>query len=327
MTVKQGRAATLVAMMAMVVTGVVQANDVPKANFTGTLLTAGPVPYTPGHFYLQPYLIHTRASGGYDNDGKRHALDDVVRDDHLALLVGYGITERLTGQLTLNGGRSSSAGKHTDGLRFGDSSVKVFYALRQPEPGSNQMIISGQVSQSLSTGKHDHLGENVLNARGNGCRRTDFALLGQQAFVVNDDHVLRWRWQAGWSPSPARVKLHGRSVYGTDADFSGAVNLGRRSSASVGVEYSLAPKWALATDVTATWQASSVLHGCRNGLDGQCIAQREAGNSRRSFTVAPALEYLPSDNVGVLLGAELSLPGGRNTASFVSPQLSMVLGF
>lgn len=327
MTGKQGKAATLVAMMAMAATGVVQADEAPKANFTGTLLTAGAAPYTPGHFYLQPYLVHTHTSGSYDDRGNRSALDDNARDDRLSLLIGYGFSERLTGQLTLNGGRSSSAGQHSDGLRFGDSSAKLVYALRQPEPGTGGMIISGQVSQSFATGKHDRLGENERNGIGNGSHRTDIALLGQQSFLLSNGHVLRWRWQAGWSPSPSRVDVEGRSVYGTEPDFRGKVELSRRNSGSMGFEYSLTPQWALALDLSATWLSADVLQGCYPVQGGQCETQREVGGSARSFSAAPALEYIPNDRVGILLGAEVSLPGGRNSSSFVSPQLSMVLSF
>ena len=54
--------------------------------------------------------------------------------------------------------------------------------------------------------------------------------------------------------------------------------------------------------------------------------QRHDGTSR-SFSIAPALEYSVSDELGFLAGVQASLPGGRNSSAYLSPQISMTLLF
>lgn len=299
-----------------------------QPRFTGPLITSNPAAYTPGHFYLQPYLINTRQRGHYDDRGNRHGAGEHGNDVQLSLVAGYGISERLTGQVSLSGGRGSVGNRHADGLRFGDGSLKVNYVLRPRAPDSGGMVISTQLSQVLTTGQYDALGGNVLNGRGGGAKRSGLAVLGQQWLSMPNGHTLRWRWQAGWSPAPARIAVQGASVFGTGRAFKGGMRPGSAVSAAVGLEYSLSHDWALALDVTAARQGRGVLQGCAEGAPGRCLRwQRRVDPARRGFSVAPAVEYIHSDRFGFLLGAEVSLPGGRNTASFVSPQFSAMLSF
>ncbi|MGE8287751.1 MAG: hypothetical protein ACN6RG_07315 [Stenotrophomonas sp.] len=302
--------------------------EVHPARFTGPLITSNPAAYTPGHFYLQPYLINTRQRGYYDSQGNRFGMGEHGSDLQLSLLAGYGINERLTGQLSLSAGRARIGQQRADGLRFGDSTLKLNYVLRPRAASTGDMVISTQVSQTLATGSYDKLGGNALNGRGNGARRTALSLVGQQWLPMSSGHTLRWRWQVGWSPSPGRVDVEGTSVFGTGHAFRGAMHHGSNTSAAVGFEYSLSPDWALALDVTASRDGRAVLQGCHAPAQGRCVqGQRRADPRSRSFSAAPAIEYIHSDRVGFLLGAELSLPGGRNSASFVSPQFSAMLTF
>jgi hypothetical protein len=325
---RQCRAAGMLLAMAVVPTGTwAQARSMEDARFTGPLLTSSANAQAPGAFFMQPYLIHTRTSGSYDGKGDRHRLEERGHDTKLSVLMGYGISKRLTGELSANGGRSSSGRQHGDGLRFGDSSVRLKYVLRPGDALTSRMTVSAMLNQSLATGSHDRLGDNVLNGRGNGSYRTGLSLLGQQVLWMPNGRPLRWRWQANWSPSPGDVQVRGSSVYGTGAGFDGHASPGVNSSALLAMEYSINRNWVLAMDLRGSHKGRTTLEGNDMNRDGYSQWTQRVGRSSRSFSVAPAVEYIINDNVGVLAGVQASLPGGRNSASFVSPQVSMTLSF
>ena len=320
-------AGMLLAMMVVPASAWAQAHSMDDVRFTGPLLTSSANTQAPGSFFVQPYLIHTRTHGSYDNDGDRHAEYRRSRDSVFSVLLGYGISERWTGELSLNAGRASVGQQHTDGVRMGDGTLRLKYMLRPGDALSSRMTVSAMLNQSLATGKHDRLGDNVLNGRGNGSYRTGLSLLGQQVLWMPNGRPLRWRWQANWTPSPGEVSVHGSSVYGTEDGFKGHARLGASSSALLAMEYSINRNWALAVDLAATHGSRTTVNGSGLDEDGRRDVLHQPGVSSRSFSIAPAVEYIINDNVGVLAGVQASLPGGRNSASYVSPQLSMTVSF
>ncbi|WP_449467550.1 hypothetical protein [Stenotrophomonas humi] len=321
-------ATALLLMIAVVPAGAsAQAHSMDDARFTGPLLTASPETQAPGTIFVQPYVIYTRTGGSYDDEGDRHAVEARSRDSTLSVLFGYGIRERLSGELQFSGGRASVGPRHTDGVRMGDGVARLKYVLRPGDAISSRMTISTVLNQSLATGKYDRLNDNVLNGRGDGSHGSGLSLLGQQVLWMPSGRPLRWRWQANWTPSPGRVSVHDSSVYGTDAGFAGQARLGAGHRALLGLEYSINRNWVSALDLTASSQSRTTLSGSGVGEDGQRIAVRQSGLRSRSFSIAPAVEYIINNNVGVLAGLQASLPGGRNSASYVSPMLSMTATF
>ncbi|MGH8054400.1 MAG: hypothetical protein ACREP4_10835 [Stenotrophomonas sp.] len=321
-------ASALLLTIAMVTAGAsAQAHSMDDARFTGPLLTASPEALPPGMFFVQPYVIYTRTDGRYDDAGDRHAVDARSRDSALTIVMTYGIRERLNGELQFNGGRASVGQQHADGVRMGDGVARLKYVLRPGDAISSKMTISAMLNQSLATGKHDRLNDNVLNGRGSGSHGTGLSLLGQQVLWMPNDRPLRWRWQANWTPSPSRVSVHDSSVYGTDAGFAGQARLGAGRSALLGMEYSINRNWVSALDLTASSKGRTIVSGSGLSEDGQRIGVRQTGLRSRSFSIAPAMEYIINNNVGVLAGLQASLPGGRNSASYVSPMLSMTATF
>lgn len=321
------RAAGMLLVMMLAPAAGAQAHSLEDVRFTGPLLTPSPSTLPQGSFFAQPYWIQTHTSGRYDGKGDRHALDDSVDTSLLSLLLSGGITDRLTGELVLDSARTSQGGQHSDGFRLADSTLRLRYLLREGDALNSKSALAVMLGQSLPTGRHDGLGDNLLNGQGEGAWRSHVSLLGQNYHWLPNGRPLRWRWQARWSPSPRDVSVHGRSVYDTDRSFRGHLSPGAAFSASLGLEYSINVHWVLAMDLSASRQSGAVLDGIALDVEGQHERVRRHDGASRSFSIAPALEYNVSDHVGFLVGVQASLPGGRNSAAYVSPQASMTVSF
>lgn len=326
MTLRHRTAGTLL-MLVLPVLGLAQTHSMDDVRFTGPLLTPGPAVVPQGEFFAQAYWIYSRTRGVYDDRGDRHTLDAHDSSQLLSLLLSGGITDRLTGELVLNGSRSAQGAQHSDGYRIGDSAARLRYQLRAGDALTGGMALAAMLSQSLATGRHDRLGENTFNGQGAGVYRTGLSLLGQQVLWMPNGRPLRWRWQTSWSPSPGSVSVVGRSVYGTEPSFRGTLDAGAAVSGALGLEYSINRSWVLALDLTASTQSGSMLQGSVADASGQRKMLRQNGSRSPAFTIAPAVEYIVNDQIGVLLGVQASLPGGRNSASYVSPQVSMTMTF
>jgi len=316
----------LVAMLAATA-GQAQAHSLDDVRFTGPLLTPSPSTLPQGKFYAQPYLVQTHTAGRYDNNGDRHALDEPYDTSLLSVVLSAGITDHLSGELVLEGARTTQGSQHSDGFRVADSVLRLRYLVREGDALAGRAEYAVMLGQSLPTGRHDQLGDNILNGQGNGVSRSSLSVLGQNYHWLPNGRPLRWRWQALWSPSPRDVSVNGVSVHGTGQGFRGRVSPGPVLSAAVGLEYSITRNWAVAVDLTAARKSGGLLDGTDLDTSGsrQWI-QRHDGPSR-SFSVAPALEYSLNQHVGLLVGVQASLPGGRNSESYLSPQASMTLLF
>ncbi|MGE8227668.1 MAG: hypothetical protein ACN6RK_17955 [Stenotrophomonas sp.] len=327
MTLSYRAAGTLLVAMLAAIAGRAQAHSLDDVRFTGPLLTPGPSTLPQGRFYTQPYLIQTHTSGRYDNNGDRHTLGESSDTTLLSVMISAGFTDNLTGELVLDSARSSQGGQHSDGFRMADGALRLRYLMREGDALAGKAEYAVMLGQSLPTGRYDGLGGNLLNGQGSGVSRSNLSVLGQNYYWLPNGRPLRWRWQARWSPSPRDVSINGASVYGTDRSFRGHVSPGPALSAALGLEYSINHNWALAMDLTAGRQSGSVLNGSALSVAGQREQVVRHDGASRSFSIAPALEYNVNQQLGFLVGVQASLPGGRNSDSYISPQASMTLLF
>jgi hypothetical protein len=313
------------ALVAALVTAAVPASalaaaDHGEANFTGPLVTPAVNTLPAGMFNIEPYLIHTNVRGWYDGDGDRHARKPTPRQWNVALPMLYGLTDNISVQLTLNAARASVGGTHSDGLRMGDSTLRVQSRLKAPEADGTGLILSASLAQRLPTGQYHHLDTNVLNGMGTGAARTTLALGAQQLHWLDNGHALRWRGGLAWSHAPGRVRLRGRSVYDTPAGFRGYARPGQAWSASLAAEYVLNARWVLVGEGVWDRAEGGRVHDTANTGGSHAFA------SGHAFSLAPAVEYHLSPKVGLIAGVHFSV-GGRNASDFVAPQAALNMVF
>ena len=173
----------------------------------------------------------------------------------------------------------------------------------------------------MPTGRFDRLG-NALNGHGSGAWTLKAGLLGQSLFNTRGGHAMRVRLYGSVAMPLARVSVHDASVYGTANGFSGRVLPGPAAQIGMSVGYGLTQRWVLALDLLYDRAAGFALDGTRG--NGTHVQTRAPSSS--SFVIAPAIEYSWSANAGVIAGVAFSA-AGRNTASFVAPQIAISLSF
>ncbi|QWT21462.1 hypothetical protein KPL74_05520 [Bacillus sp. NP157] len=291
------------------------ARDVP--NFTGPLATPAVNTLPQGVLNIEPYLIHTNARGSYDNARSRHGDRWTTRQWQVALPMAYGLSDTTNVQLTLNAMRTSTRSGHTDGLRMGDSAVRLQQRLSGPGDQGTAWVSAVSVTQRIPTGDYHHLGANPLNGTGNGTARTTLSVGAQKLQWLANDHALRWRGQLAWGPSPGRVSVRGRSVYGTEQGFRGTARPGQAWNSSLAAEYVLDSRWVLVGEAIWNHLGSTAMRGVTYG-------RVRAWRSRPSsdLSLAPAVEYHVGPSLGLIAGVQFTV-AGRNATSYVAPQVAV----
>ena len=290
-----------------------------EANFTGPLVTPAVNSMPVGMTNIEPYLIHTNTRGNYTNAGHRKERDPTVRQWQLAVPMTYALTDTASVQLTLNASRTSGDGRHTDGMRMGDTSVRFQQRLRAPDADGRGLVLALALAQRFPTGKYHDLDTNPLNGTGNGAMRTTIAFGAQQLHWLDDGRALRWRSQIAWSPSPGRIDVRDSSVYGTGHGFRGHARLGQAWNASIAAEYAVNARWVLVGE--AVWnRASAIDLGDTAGQRSRRLAPSQ------DFSLAPAVEYHFSASMGLIAGVQFTV-AGRNASDYVAPQVALNMVF
>ncbi|HDS1579935.1 hypothetical protein WG628_16955 [Stenotrophomonas maltophilia] len=318
----------LVLALAALAAPAVQAGEhsLEDVNFTGPLITSNPAGLPQGHWYIEPYLVRVDSRDHYDDNGDRRR--SAGRSGAWATVVPiiYGISERVTGQVNLSASRAESGSARSSGFRAGDTTARLQYLLQAPNADGSRPAISIALVQRFSTGSHDRITGNPLDAQGDGVQRTTAALGVQQVVWLGNDRPLRWRAQLSAGPAPARTAISGASVYGTDDSFQGHIARGSVLGLSVGAEYSFNARWVGVMEMAASRETGQRLIGfARNGSGGvERIDERRPAS--RSVSLAPAVEYHFSPSLGLIAGVEFSV-AGRNTGRIVSPQVALGMFF
>lgn len=295
---------------------------VPEANYTGTLITSNPNTIGKGALILTPQFFYLYANERYDRSGRSEKLSHPYSQWQFLLPIAYGITPRLTGKLNLGAAHTSENGRHTTAMRATDASVRLQYLLVAPSADGTSPAVSAFVQHNLITASYDSLRDHAFDGMGSGARRTTLSLLAQQLFLMPNGRPLRVRGQLLWSPQPPAVRLRDVSVYSTPKGFRGRYRPGTQLTLSLGAEYSLDPRWALAMDITATRQGRAWLDGGIRHKDGRLSAMQRTDHYSSVYSVTPGVEYAFNNRYNLIVGAQVSV-AGHNTRSFVSPRAAL----
>lgn len=287
-----------------------------SARFTGPLVSSSP-PLPKGGWNIEPYLIRSEVTGSWDRNGDRDSTDG-SSSWRLAVPVMYGVTDRFSVGASFNALYADS-----EGPEIGDTRLSLMYLLAAGS-GAHTPKLTLAVRQNLDTGHHDRLEQRAASfATGSGAPTTTLGLYGQAYYL---DRKLRGRVNLSWQLPYSGVKVEGRSGYGTTEGFRGEVDLGAEFEGTLGLEYSISPKWALALDVVYENQRPTDLHGTLDEDGGDKLYRVDGPSHSWRVSIAPAIEYHWNDQVGVIFGVMKSLDG-RNTSDVLSPQVAVNVGF
>ena len=303
-----------------------QQHSLEGVNFTGPLITPNPAGMAAGHWYIEPYLVRVDSTAYFDDSGDRHRSDERSGAWAVVVPIAYGFSERVTGQVNLSASRAESGSTHSSGFRAGDTTARLQYLLQAPSADGTTPAVSLALVQRFSTGSHDRITGNALDAQGDGVQRTTLALGMQKVEWMGNDRPLRWRAQFTAGPAPSRTAISGASVYGTDRGFQGHIARGSVLGLSVGAEYSFNSRWVGVMEFAASRESGQRLTGFAPGADGQVRRIDERRPASRNLTLAPAVEYHFSPSLGLIAGVEVTV-AGRNSGRIISPQVALGMFF
>lgn len=286
--------------------------------FTGSLEAPSPALPVAGLFAFEPYLIFQGNSGAYGGNGDHHSVqDDISLLDSVEVLK-YGITDRLSVEALPS--LAHIWNDHSNFTGLGDLPIELEYRFNDENNKTGFPSFTAALGMTFPTGDYDHL-RSALDGLGSGAFTLKEGILAQSLFDTWGRHPLRLRFYAEAFEPVANVSLRDISSYGTDEGFHGNAMPGFSSVLGIGAGYGLDQRWVLAFDLVQNFANGARVRGTVGG-----IAENSNAPSSASTALAPAVEYNWSDSIGLIAGVEFTV-AGRNTASYVSPQIALAMSF
>lgn len=287
--------------------------------YTGPLEAPSPALPRAGLVAIEPYAIFINNTGAYNNKGRHVGMQDQADPFESMVLFKYGITNRLSVQALPSLMHLSNHEDHVTGM--GDLPVELEYRFNDGNSRTGWPSMTASLGVTLPSGHYQRL-QSPLDGLGGGAYMLKEGLLFQSRFDTYGHHPVRIRvYGAAYEPMN-RSNVNDISSYGTAEGFHGHVVPGFSANVGIGAEYGLSQRWVLALDLVENY--SKGFHTVGHNANGNAIDARSPSDS--SSAIAPAIEYNWSANAGVIAGVEFAA-GGRNSDSYVAPQVALMLSF
>lgn len=294
---------------------------IPQPWFTGPLIAQSATVVTLGHTNFEPYIFATDNCAIYNNHWKSVNQSDFWSiNSPLPLWVGLASFADLIVQPTVMWNRTQNASSWA----FGDLTAGLeFQALwGANSPGKWWPSIKLAIWEIFPTGKYrkSPFHKKLTDLGGMGAYTTQFWFMAGNVEHVYGDHFFRWELNASYTVS-SRVHVKGFNAYGGGFGTDGTVTPNRIFEFDLGMEYSLTQNWALAMDVGGSLKNSAHFHGTPGVTASGAIASN-APPASAQFSIAPAIEYNFSANLGLIAGVWMTV-AGRNSTKFYSGSIAL----
>ncbi|QCE32688.1 hypothetical protein FAI41_03330 [Acetobacteraceae bacterium] len=301
---------------------------VPAHAWTGSLLS--PSPSFPGGMWsLEPYLVATVPTGTYDSQGNLHQhgpdqsqFDSLTSSwffkgaptDHLSV----DITPSFTYAWTPQSGPSAPKNSHVE---FNDLPFDLEYRFTDTYSPSISVVFGA----SAPSGNYNNL-ERASDGVGAGVWKLRYGFNGQfvEPFFKQ---AMRVRWWAVARTPLGDASLKNITSYGTSEGFQGSAHPGSTGEEGLAFEFGITQRWLFALDLYEDWGSTTNIKGVysngNNGCtqSGGCSFSQDTGWST-AWGAAPALEYAPNGNLGLIAGVQVTA-AGHNTSRTLTPQLAV----
>ena len=176
--------------------------------------------------------------------------------------------------------------------------------------------------ETFPTGKYKNSSPNksLTDLGGKGSYATEIRFLFGRLENIYENHFFRWRVNLNYTFS-TNVDVKGIHAYGGGIGTKGTANPGQNFEVDLGLEYNLTRNWALALDLIGTWQDKTRFKGFPGVSSNGQIASNTAQSSIQ-YSIAPAIEYNFSANLGIIGGVWLTV-AGKNSPQFYSGVIAL----
>jgi hypothetical protein len=289
--------------------------------YAGPLLTGSASMMPPGMGNIQPYLFATDNYAVYTSKRKVQDVPDLWSVNP-QVIVQAGLTSWL--DLAFLAQTQTNSRHRTQSTFLGDTSLFAgFKILKQGlwVPG-----IKVGLNETFPSGKYKNLkaNRNGTDSTGGGSYVTGLSLKFGKLLFWSYKHPMNLRLTMTYN-IPSTVQLRGLNSYGGGIGTSGKVRPGNNFNASFGMEYSFTQRWVFATDVVYQVAARTKFTGTP-GLNPNGTPALNGSGSNDQLSLAPAIEYNPNPNLGILGGVWFSVYG-RNSSDFLSGIISVTYTF
>ncbi len=261
--------------------------------WTGPLLAAAGRTIPPGHINIEPYGFFTLYPQHYRN------VETVP-------FITIGVTNFIDMQTSLPFDYSWDQGQ--SGYGIADYSLGAGFQIMKEEENNYVPYVRLTLQEIFPTGRFQNLNANKLGTdqTGTGAYQTAAALNFQKTFEFKD-HYLRARLNL-ITAYASNVIVHGVNAYGGGPDTVGKVSPGSSYTADVAFEYTLTQNWVPVFEVVYAESRSTSFNG-NPGLTPAGVVSGVGGGGGRQVSLAPAIEYNFSPNVGIIGGVWFSVSG------------------
>lgn len=275
---------------------------------TGPLLAPAGRNTPPGHVNIEPYIFYSVYSGGYKNF-------------NVTPIVTTGINDFLDIQATLPFDYNWQNKQNSKNI--GDFNLALGLQLWQQNNSTYLPNIRFLLQEIFPTGRFEHLKENKLGTdnTGKGSYQTLMGLNFELLTPFKNEHYLRTRLGLTMKARSTDVKVHGINAYGGSTSTEGKVRLGSSYSVDFAFEYTLTQQLVPVFEVLFTNSSGSNFNGNPGFTPGGTLAGIGGiGNSQTSL--APAIEYNFTENLGIITGLWFSV-SGPHSAKFTTAALAI----
>lgn len=285
--------------------------------FTGPLLAPAGHTVPRGHTNLEVYGLDVLTNGSYNSVGILNTAP-TFRSFVVNPIITHGFTDWLDVQLVLPYVFNSTQGVNSN--RLADISVTLGFQLFEQQNSPKRIDIRVLVQEVFPTGQYQGLnsGKFKTDSTGLGSYQTQIGLDFQYLFQVYNEHYLRTRFiLARLYATP--VHIMGLSSYGGTSTTNGTIKPGTEDGLDLAFEYTLTQHWVAVLEGTLNNGQPTRFHGILNiGGIGALIGN----GAHNSKTLAPALEYNFTNNLGIIGGVWFPV-AGKNTSHFMTYVLAL----
>lgn len=286
--------------------------------FTGPLLAPAAIPIPVGHIDIEPYLYATARTAFYDRDWHAASRSSTFWNINFQTLVEFGLTSFMDLEFV-----PSFSYNFTDGAgnwSFNDLDVLVnfqIFNLHFPDLNGWNSALKLAFTETFPTGKYQNLNpkKKFTDQGGQGSWQTAVGLVWGNQVHVTGHQFFNSRLLMIYTHSTS-VSVKGFNAYGGGFGTRGTVHPGGNFQIDLGLEYSLTQNWVVATDLVGIWQGRNTFKGIEGEMAPRSPAQTGLGSSAQ-FSLAPAIEYNWSEDIGLIAGVWFTV-AGREASKFAS---------
>lgn len=281
---------------------------------TGPILAPAGHVVPEGHTNWEPYLFVTDDFGVYGANWRARSLPTTITESpNLVLTRGLGKRWDFETIVPYNFNQE----RNQSDSAFADVSLMIGYQaidvpMDSPWPQLRMVLVETVPSGEYNNRSATKSGTDITGA---GSFQTGIQANFQKYYRFFGTHFLRTRLSLVYTV-PSDVHLNGFNSYGGGFGTDGNMNLGNIFSADLGLEYTLTKHWVPALDFTYSNVDKSIFTGQRGVTNDGKVAALST-KQRENFTLAPALEYNFSANLGIIAGVWFTV-AGKDTSDFTS---------